>query len=54
MGCVGQGLLEHCGHAIRGNDIEAHAGADYDSSGLRFYMAALRGKKTSISPVISR
>jgi hypothetical protein len=41
VGCVGQRLLEHGGDAIGGNNIETHAGADYDSGGLRFYVAAV-------------
>ena len=45
VGCVGQGLFEHGGDAIGGNDVEAHAGADYDFSSLCFYVAAVRRKK---------
>jgi hypothetical protein len=45
VGCVRQGLLERCGHAIGGNHVEAQAGADYDSSSLCFDVAALRRKK---------
>ena len=45
MGCVRQGLLESCGHAIGGDHVEAHAGADYDSSSLCFYVAAVRRQK---------
>ena len=45
VGCVRQGLLERCGHAIGGNHVKAHARADYNSSSLCFYVAAVRRKK---------
>jgi hypothetical protein len=35
VGCVGQRVLEHRGHAISRNDIKPHARANDDSSGLR-------------------
>ena len=34
VGCVGQGLFEHGGDAIGGNDIEPRPRTDHDTSGL--------------------
>src|SRR5262249_56487905 len=45
VGCVGQGLFEHGGDAIGGNDIEPHPRTDHETSGLCFCVAALRGNK---------
>jgi hypothetical protein len=45
VGCVGQGLFEHGGDAIGGNDIEPHPRTDHDTSGLCFCVAALRGNE---------
>jgi hypothetical protein len=45
VGCVGQGLLEHGGDAIGGNDIEPHSRTDHDSGGLCLRVAALRGNE---------
>jgi hypothetical protein len=45
VGCVGQRVLEHRGHAISRNDIKPHARANDDSSGLRIRVMALRGKE---------
>jgi hypothetical protein len=38
-------LLEHCGKAINGDDIEANARADHDSRDLRIRVPALRGNE---------
>jgi len=45
VGCVGQRLLEHGGHAISRNDIKPHARTDDDSGCLGLRVAALRGKE---------
>ena len=45
VGCVGQRLFEHSGHAIRRNDIKPHARTNDDSGCLRIRVAALRGKE---------
>jgi hypothetical protein len=45
LGCVGQRLLEHRGHAISRNDIKPHARTNDDSGCLRIRVASLRCKE---------